>query len=242
MRFDDALIVALQKVEDTLGKNVEDLDHLFNVDRDKGNLGSVDENVSTFGSLTHPAEREQTRTRQDNLTETSMGEQTFMEHTSSINNDSCHRQSRTDGDHSLPDMQTAFSEGCGSATDVPSNAEEQPLDCTSDMSQTQETKHEPLDYTVDMDTEQRYEPYMAEKILYNPEENLQRQGSDLPPVLSTPFTLDEATQSVDRVTSSKRCPELKRPSAKRNLLYQQYRRLKGLTHSSVATVGCVPCY
>jgi hypothetical protein len=172
------LIIALQKLEDTLEKNVEDLDHLFDVERDKSNLESADENISTFGSLTHAIEKEQSRTRQDSLTEISTGEKTFMEHISSVD-DACHRQSRVDSDHGFPDMQTAFSERYRNA-DMASSMEE-PLDCTSDMNQLQQSKpkHEPLDYTVDIDTESRYKTYMAEKILYNPEENLQRQGSDL---------------------------------------------------------------
>ncbi|XP_011329055.1 longitudinals lacking protein, isoforms H/M/V isoform X2 [Ooceraea biroi] len=163
-----------EKLKDTFGQNVEDLDHLFDVNRDKSNLESADESISTFGSLTHPIKEEQSRTRQNSLTETSTRENTFMEHTSSVG-DTCHRQSRkVDGDHSASDMQTAFSERCTSA-DAPSSMGEQPLDCTSDVNQSQQPKHEPLDYTVDMDTEARYKPCIAEKILYNPEENLQRQ-------------------------------------------------------------------
>jgi len=149
------------------------------VERDKSNLESADENISTFGSLTQAMEKEQSRTRQDSLTEISTGEKTFMEHISSVE-DTCHRQNRVDSDRGLLDMQTAFSERYRNV-DMPSSMEEQPLDCTSDMNQLQQTKtkHEPLDYTVDIDTESRYKTYMAEKILYNPEENLQRQGSDL---------------------------------------------------------------
>jgi len=147
------------------------------VERDKSNLESADENISTFGSLTHAVEKEQSRTRQDSLTEISTGEKTFMEHISNVD-DTCHRLSRVDSDHGLPDMQTAFSERYRNAN-MSSSMEEQPLDCTSDMNQLQQTKHEPLDYTVDIDTEPRYKTYVAEKILYNPEENLQRQGSDL---------------------------------------------------------------
>lgn len=186
----------MQKLEDTLGKNVEDLDRLFDMERDKSNLGSVDENIDALGSLTHTAEKMQSRTRRrDSLTELSMGEKTFMENASSAS-DNCRQQQQghnTDGDHGLPDnIQTTFGERCRSAENVPSSMEEQPLDCTSDTSQLQQTKHEPLDYTMEMDTETRYKPHMAERILYNPEESSQRQGSDPSPALSTSFILDEA--------------------------------------------------
>lgn len=163
----------LQKLEDALEKNVEDLEErLFDVGRDKSNSGSGDENAAAFSRLTHTAKKEQSITRQDTSTE----RRSFTEQMSS---DICHRRS-TEDDHNHPDTQPAFRERCRSADTLPTSTrmEEQPLDCTSDVSQLREAKHEAVDYTMDMDAEPRYNSYTAEKMLYNPEENAQRQGSD----------------------------------------------------------------
>ncbi|XP_012231081.1 transcription activator GAGA isoform X2 [Linepithema humile] len=176
-----------EKLEDVLEKNVEDLkDHLFDVERDKSNSGSGDENTAAFSRLTHAAEREQSITRQDTSTE----RRSFAEQMSS---DICHRQSFTEDDYDHRDTQPAFRERCRSADTLPSMMEEQPLDCTSDVSQLREAKHEPVDYTMDMDAEPSYKSYTAEKILYNPEENVQRQGLSNVSAFQGDFAYDMAT-------------------------------------------------
>lgn len=150
--------------------------------------------------------------------DTSMTETSFTVQTSSIA-DACQWQSGAEGDYSVPDAKTAFSERSRS-TDIPCSMEEQPLDCTSDVSQLQSTKQEPLDYTVDTDTDMDMDSgyrYAAEKILYTGNENAPKQGSDpLPHPVGISCTL-KTTLTVDRMTSSKRHPELKRPSAKRKV-------------------------
>lgn len=142
------------------------------MERDKSNSGSGDENSATFGRLSHTAERKQSITRQDTL----MEGRSFTEQMSS---EICHRQSCTEDDNDHPDTQPAFRERCKSTDTLPNMMEEQPLDCTSDVSQLREAKHEPVDYTMDMDAESRY---TTERIHYNPEENAQRQGSDPSPL------------------------------------------------------------
>ncbi|XP_072748765.1 uncharacterized protein [Anoplolepis gracilipes] len=161
-----------EKLEDTLGRNVEDFeDRFFDVERDKSDLGSTDEtNIS--GRLTHHiTEKESITTRRNTITENSTEEtRQFTEQTSNV---TCHQHSCTEGDYNSPDILTAFSDTCRNAS-VPSSMEESPLDCTSDI-KPQETKHEPLDYRVDTDTEAKYKSYTTEKILYNSEENAQQK-------------------------------------------------------------------
>lgn len=171
--------------EDTLGKNIEDLNSCLDRDR-TDNSGTSNEHQLTY------VEKERSRTRQNASTEVSKGGGgdggddgggggPFTERMSSVGQ--CRATEPHDYGH--PDTQTAYGERCGA--DTPSAMEEEPLDCTSiDASQpTRSAKHEPLDYTVDMDADAGYSgSYTAEKILYNPGENAQRrQGSD-PSLLS----------------------------------------------------------
>lgn len=174
-------LIALQKLEDTLERNVEDFeDRFFGVEKDKSDLGSTDEtNVSAISRLTHHiTEKEQsTATRQNTTTENSTGgTRQFTEQTSNV---TCHQYNCMEGDYNLPDTLTTFSETCRIAG-VSSGMEESPLDCTSDVNQPQEAKPEPLDYRMDTDTEARYKSYTIEKILHeDSEENAQqKQGSD----------------------------------------------------------------
>lgn len=168
-------VIILQKFEHAIGKDDEDLDHLFEMERDKSNLDDPNGSMSVLGKLPHLTENEQATTRQ-NISKDTPEEESFTEQ-SSIVDDTCHGQSCTETDYMLQN-QIAFNERCRSP-DASSNVE-QPLDCTADVDQPHKTKHEPLDYTMDMDTEQRYKSYVVDKIGYNPEENTQRQGSDSP--------------------------------------------------------------
>lgn len=174
------LIVALQRFRETLRKNDEDFEDrgFYEVERDhKCDPSGMDENVSTFGRLTHIV-KEQSTTRQSTSTEDiSTRERPLTVQTSTVT-DACHWQGCTEADYSIPDARTACSERSRGSTDAP--CEEQPLDCTSDVSQPQSTKHEPLDYTMDTDADSGYR-YMAEKILYTGNENAPKQGSDPPP-------------------------------------------------------------
>lgn len=169
-------MILLQKLSDTLEgkKDWKDLD--FYLDKDEDNPGNTDGQ-----SLRHTMEKEQsTTTRQHILTENLKGRRSFTEQVLAIGDS--HRQVHTEpGDYNLPpDIRTTYSERCAS-TDAPSSNVE-PLDCTSsDVNQLQSTKHEPLDYTLDTDIDAEYNrSCMVEKVLYNSEENAQRQGSDPP--------------------------------------------------------------
>lgn len=174
-----------QKLSDTLEgkKDWKDLD--FYLDKDEDNPGNADGH-----SFRHTMEKEQS-TRQYVSTESLKGAGPFTEQTLDTGNVS-HRQVHAEpGDYNLPadirptgavppTVRTTYSERCASADAPSSNVE--PLDCTSsDVSQLQSAKHEPLDYTLDTEIDAEYNrSCMVEKVLYNPEENAQRQGSDPP--------------------------------------------------------------
>lgn len=175
------MISALQRFRETLRKNDEDFEDngFYEVERVKCDPGGTDENVATFGRLTHIV-KEQSTTRQGTSTEdVSTRERPFTVQTASVADD-YRWQGCTEADYNVPDAQTACGERRRS-TDA--SCEEQPLDCTSDVSQPQLPKHEPLDYTVDTDVDSGYR-YTAEKILYAGSENAPKQGSDPPPALS----------------------------------------------------------
>jgi len=167
--------VLSQRFKETFKKNDEDFEDrgFYEVERDKCDPGGTDENVSAFGRLTHIV-KEQSTTRQSTSTEDILTtERPFTVQTSTDTWQGC-----TEADYSVPDARIAFNERSRS-TDMPCGMEEQPLDCTSDVSQPQSAKLEPLDYTMDMDTGARYR-YAAEKILYAGNENASKQGSDPP--------------------------------------------------------------
>lgn len=190
----------MQRFKETLRKNDEDFEDrgFYEVERDKCDPGGTDENVSTFGRLTHIV-KEQSTTRQSTSTEdvsTREGPFAVQTSTDASVTDACHWQDCMEADYNVPDARTTFRERSRS-TDMPCSMEQQPLDCTSDVSQPQPTKHEPLDYTMDTDTDTGYR-YATEKILYTGNENAQpKQGSDPPrrPVgisctLKTTLTVD----------------------------------------------------
>ncbi|XP_071554242.1 uncharacterized protein [Temnothorax nylanderi] len=179
-----------ERFRESLGKNDEDFEDrdFYEMERDKCDPSGTDENVSTFGRLTHIV-KEQSTTRQSTSTDDiSMRERPFTVQTSTVT-DTCHWQSCTEADYNAPDARTAFSERSRS-TDAP--CEEQPLDCTSDVSQPQSTKHEPLDYTMDTDTDSGYR-YTAEKILYTGNENVPKQDIT-PDTQLVPYNQNSQTQ------------------------------------------------
>ncbi|XP_024869968.1 modifier of mdg4-like isoform X2 [Temnothorax curvispinosus] len=181
-----------ERFRESLGKNDEDFEDrdFYEMERDKCDPSGTDENVSTFGRLTHIV-KEQSTTRQSTSTDDiSTRERPFTVQTSTVT-DTCHWQSCTEADYNAPDARTAFSERSRS-TDAP--CEEQPLDCTSDVSQPQSTKHEPLDYTMDTDTDSGYR-YTAEKILYTGNENVPKQGLSDTATYPSDFTYETANSS-----------------------------------------------
>lgn len=164
-------------MEEDLRKNVEDFEKQLFEEKDKSTSCNMDENDSTFDRLSHTMEKRQSTKRPKNTLQISTDRKVFV----SSNIHDTNREGCIEGNYNLPDTPSKFSERRGSVDKSPRSTEEQPLDCTSDLNQLQETKQEPLDYTLDMDTDQsRYKSYTAERIFFDPKENMQRQGSDPP--------------------------------------------------------------
>ncbi|XP_011860695.1 PREDICTED: modifier of mdg4-like isoform X2 [Vollenhovia emeryi] len=183
-----------ERLRETLGKNDEDFEDrgFYEVEREKCDPGGTDESVSTFGRLTHIV-KEQSTTRQSTSTDddNSAKERPFTIQTSAVA-DACRWQACTEADYSVPDERTAFSGKRSRSTDAP--CEEQPLDCTSDVSQPRSAKHEPLDYTMDTDADSGYR-YTAEKILYAGNENAPKQGLSDTATYPSDFTYETANSS-----------------------------------------------
>ncbi|KYQ50335.1 Broad-complex core protein isoform 6 [Trachymyrmex zeteki] len=182
-----------ERFKDTLRKSDEDFEDrgFYEVEKDRCEHGGTDENVSTFSRLTHIVKEQSTR--QSTSTEDVSTREPFTVQTSTVT-DTCHWQGCTEADYSVPDdkdVQTAFSERSRS-TDIPCRMEEQPLDCTSDVSQPQSTKPEPLDYTMDTDMDSGYR-YAAEKILYAGNENAPKQDF-APDTQLVPYNQNSQTQ------------------------------------------------
>ncbi|XP_032684470.1 zinc finger and BTB domain-containing protein 44-like [Odontomachus brunneus] len=173
-----------EKLSDTLEgkKDWKDLD--FYLDKDEDNPDNTDGR-----SLRHTIEKEQSTTRQHILTE-SLKERPFTEQALRDSHQQVHTEP---GDYNLPpDIRTTYSERCASADAPSSNVE--PLDCTSsDVNQLQSTKHEPLDYTLETDTDVEYNRSCVEKVLYNSEENAQRQDF-APDTQLVPYSQNSQTQ------------------------------------------------
>ncbi|XP_020289725.1 protein bric-a-brac 2-like isoform X2 [Pseudomyrmex gracilis] len=163
-----------EKLEEGLRKNVEDFEEQLFEEKDKSTPCNMDENDSTFDRLSHTIEKRQSTKRPKNTLQISTNRKVFV---SSNIHDTNNRESCIEDNYNLPDTPSKFNERCRSMDKSPRNTEEQPLDCTSDVNQLQEAKQEPLDYTLDMDTDQsRYKSYTAERIFYDPKENIQKQG------------------------------------------------------------------
>ncbi|XP_018397059.1 PREDICTED: modifier of mdg4-like isoform X2 [Cyphomyrmex costatus] len=187
-----------ERFKESLTKNEEDFEDrgFYEVEKDKCEHGGTDENASTFGRLTHIV-KEQSTTRQSTSTEDISTREPVTVQTSTVT-DSCHWQSCTEADCSVPDgpdVQTAFSERSRS-TDMTCHMEEQPLDCTSDVSQPQSAKHEPLDYTMDTDTDSGYR-YAAENTLHAGNENAPKQGLNDTTIYSSNSTCEMANSNTN---------------------------------------------
>ncbi|KAG7211274.1 hypothetical protein KM043_010580 [Ampulex compressa] len=160
-----------EKLEETLAKNVDDLDDLFEDDAEKINSGAS--NIlsdSTFEKLSSPSQNDQRSQRRRVHSEESLKEAGYV--------DNCLTSEIVD----RPETESGTDYGLQNACNVLGRCEnmemrtgrEQPLDCTADVAHLQ-AKHEPLDYTLETDTEARYRSYMPNKILYKPEDNAQIQ-------------------------------------------------------------------
>ncbi|XP_017795659.1 PREDICTED: modifier of mdg4-like [Habropoda laboriosa] len=158
-----------EKLEETLTKNVQNLNQIFNTEKSSINCGTSDKSVSTFEKQRQSVQKDQQCQKQDVLTKDESHNSEFVEKNTN-DNDICQQDSPSDPAYDMPDMHMVQN---NSSTDIEAQCnEEEPLDCTADIGHAESAKHEPLDYTLDIDTEAGYKTYLPNESLYKPEENM----------------------------------------------------------------------
>lgn len=154
----------MQKLEETLTKNTDNLDQIFNAEDSSINSINSDANAPIFDEQRQFIEKNQQCQKQCVLSKDDLPNNEFTENVSDMH---CQQES-SDSTHNIQEVQTVDN---NISTSV--GEEEEPLDCTADI---ESTKHEPLDYTIDVDTEPGYKTCLPNEPLYKPEENLQTKG------------------------------------------------------------------
>ncbi|CAK9803637.1 Broad-complex core protein isoform 6 [Anthophora plagiata] len=158
-----------EKLEETLTKNVQNLNQIFNTEKSSINSGTLDKGVSTFEKQKQSVQRDQQCQKQDLLSKDESHNSDFVEMNTNVS-DTCQQDSTSDPTYDMPDMHMVQN---NSSIDIEAQCnEEEPLDCTADIGHAESAKHEPLDYTLDIDTEAGYKTYLPNESLYKPEENM----------------------------------------------------------------------
>ena len=163
------IIFNLQKLGETLTKNTDNLDQIFNAEDSSINSINSDVNAPIFDEQRQFIEKNQQCQKQCVLLKDDLPNNEFIENTN-VSDMHCQQES-SDSTHNIQDVQTVDNNISTSVRE-----EEEPLDCTADISHIEATKHEPLDYTIDVDTEAGYKTCLPNEPLYKPEENLQTKG------------------------------------------------------------------
>ncbi|CAK9797116.1 Broad-complex core protein isoform 6 [Anthophora quadrimaculata] len=158
-----------EKLEETLTKNVQNLNQIFNTEKSSINSGTLDKGVSTFEKQKQSVQRDQQCQKQDLLSKDESHNSDFVEMNTNVS-DTCQQDSTSDPTYDMPDMHMV-QDNSSINTEAQCN-EEEPLDCTADIGHAESAKHEPLDYTLDIDTEAGYKTYLPNESLYKPEENM----------------------------------------------------------------------
>ncbi|CAK9833404.1 Broad-complex core protein isoform 6 [Anthophora retusa] len=158
-----------EKLEETLTKNVQNLNQIFNTEKSSINSGTLDKSVSTFEKQKQSVQRDHQCQKQDLLSKDESHNSDFVETNTNVS-DTCQQDSTSDPTYDMPDMHMVQN---NSSIDIEAQCnEEEPLDCTADIGHAESAKHEPLDYTLDIDTEAGYKTYLPNESLYKPEENM----------------------------------------------------------------------
>ncbi|KAF3419918.1 hypothetical protein E2986_00557 [Frieseomelitta varia] len=159
-----------EKLGETLTKNTDNLDQIFNAEDSSINSINSDANAPIFDEQRHFIEKNQQCQKQCVLSKDDLANNEFTENTN-VSDMHCQQES-SDSSHNIQDVQTDVDNNISTSV----REEEEPLDCTADISHIESTKHEPLDYTIDVDTEAGYKTCLPNEPLYKPEENLQTKG------------------------------------------------------------------
>ncbi|XP_003396978.1 protein abrupt [Bombus terrestris] len=147
-----------EKLGETLTKKAGNLDQIFNTENSSINCINSDTNAPTSEEQGQFIQKNQQCKSQ--LSKDELHSNEFIENTS-VSDMCCQQESNSI--HNIQDIQN------NSSTSI----EEEPLDCTADISHIESAKQGPLDYTLDIDTEAGYKTCLPNETLYKPEENLQ---------------------------------------------------------------------
>lgn len=137
------------------------MDKIFNTEQN--NSVQSDSNIHSF----EKAKQNQQSQGQE------ISESKFIEKDSNVSDVCCQQHCTSDSSYNIQDIHMTRS-NCSRGIE-PECDEEEPLDCTADISHVQ-SKHEPLDYTLDIDAETGYKTYLPNESFHKPEENLHRKG------------------------------------------------------------------
>ncbi|XP_043507027.1 zinc finger and BTB domain-containing protein 44-like isoform X2 [Frieseomelitta varia] len=177
-----------EKLGETLTKNTDNLDQIFNAEDSSINSINSDANAPIFDEQRHFIEKNQQCQKQCVLSKDDLANNEFTENTN-VSDMHCQQES-SDSSHNIQDVQTDVDNNISTSV----REEEEPLDCTADISHIESTKHEPLDYTIDVDTEAGYKTCLPNEPLYKPEENLQTKDY-MPDMQLVPYSQNTQTQS-----------------------------------------------
>ncbi|XP_076763961.1 uncharacterized protein LOC143431259 [Xylocopa sonorina] len=182
-----------EKFEQTLAKSAQNLNEIFNAEKNSINSLPSDGNASAFEERKQFVQEDRQCQKQDTLSnDESYNNNEFAEKSANINDICSHRVSISDSAYSVQDKNTTNRNN--SANIESQRDEEEPLNCTAEINRVESPKREPLDYTLDIDMETGFKAYLPKQSLYKPEENLQTKdcGADMQLI---PYNRNAQTQS-----------------------------------------------
>ncbi|XP_076659012.1 uncharacterized protein LOC143362596 [Halictus rubicundus] len=180
-----------EKSDDSLSKDVDQLDQLFNMEKKSINSDVSDSNISVSDKPKETVQKDQTSEKQDISSKDELHNKEFIETNMATSGTCCQHDSISDLVYNQQDLHLLPNNSCRSI-EIQSN-EEEPLDCTADTSYTEPPKQEPLDYTLDIDPETVYRTYSNEPF-FKPEDNLHRKDF-VPDMQLVPYDQNSQTQS-----------------------------------------------
>ncbi|KAG6800519.1 zinc finger and BTB domain-containing protein 44 isoform X1 [Apis mellifera caucasica] len=174
-----------EKFEENLTKNAENLDQILNIENSSINF--VNSNANALISKEEkPVQKNQQCQKQHVLSKDELHNDELSLENKNVN-DKCYQQYSIS--NSTYNIQNSHMEQNNSST----NLEDEPLDCTADVTHIESTKHEPLDYTLDIDTETGYKTCLPNESLYKSDENFETKDY-VPDMQLVPYNQNAQTQ------------------------------------------------
>ncbi|XP_076248345.1 uncharacterized protein LOC143188145 isoform X2 [Calliopsis andreniformis] len=186
-----------QKLEKTLTKDVQQLDHTFNAEKSSIDGTGSELNIPATENSKQLTHKDRQCDEQDVSSREELHDKELIEKNTASSDACCHQDSTCDPVYNVQDIHLPPNNNCGNV-DIQSS-EEEPLDYTADIGHTEPTKHEPLDYTLDADSETGYKTYLSNESLYKAEENMQRKDF-VPDMQLVPYNQNTQTQPFGNIS------------------------------------------